>query len=456
MKRGTLLFLFLIAAFLGLFLFYPLFHVLKEAFFAPGHFSTAFFGHILANPVSRTAMANSFWLAVATTLVTALLAIPLAFLTTRFSFPGKALLTGLLLVPMIMPPFVGAIGMRQLLARFGSLNLLLMDAGLIASPIDWLGDARFWGVVLVEALHLYPIFYLNAAAALANVDPALEEAALNLGSSRLRTFRRVTLPLMTPGLFAGAILVALWAFTDLGTPLIFEYRSVMAVQIFDRATDLTDNPEGHALVVLMLAITTVIFLASKRFFGMKGYETLGKGSTAAAERTLSPAAGALAAAAVAGVILIACLPHLSVILTSIREKWFMTVLPESYTFMYYEQALGHPLTLSSIRNSILLSTVSTLLDIVLGVAIAYILARRRFRGGRPPGCGGSCCPWPFRGWSWPLGTWPASPGRPSTRGSTPCPFWPSPIPSGASPTWSGWPTGVSSRSAPPSRKRPST
>ena len=251
---------------------------------------------------------------------------------------------------------------------------------MIASPIDWLGSARFWGVVLVEALHLYPIFYLNASAALANVDPALEEAALNLGSNRFRTFRRVTFPLMMPGLFAGAILVGLWAFTDLGTPLIFEYRNVMAVQIFDRANDLADNPEGHALVVLMLAITTVIFLASKQLFGSKGYQTVGKGSIGAVEKPLGRWAGALAMAAATGVVLIACLPHLAVILTSIQGKWFMTVLPETYTLGYYEKALGHPLTLSSIQNSILLSTLSTALDIVLGVTIAYLLARRKVRG----------------------------------------------------------------------------
>lgn len=380
MKKSTAIFLVFVTGFLGIFLFYPLFYVLKEAFFSSGHFSTAYFRHILANPASRTAMANSFWLALATTLVTALLAIPLALLTTRFTFPGKALLTGLLLVPMIMPPFVGAIGMRQLLARFGSFNLLLMQSGLITAPIDWLGDARFWGVVIVEALHLYPIFYLNAAAALANVDPSLEEAALNMGAGRFGTFRRVTLPLIMPGLFAGAILVALWAFTDLGTPLIFEYRNVMSVQIFDRATDLADNPEGHALVVLMLVITTTIFLTSKKLFGTQSYETVGKGSAGATEKTLGQVTGMLAMLAVAGVVLIACLPHIAVILTSLREKWFMTVLPESFTFGYYEQALGHNLTLPSIKNSILLSLISTLLDIIIGVSIAYLLARRKFRG----------------------------------------------------------------------------
>jgi len=380
MKRSTAIFLILVAGFLGIFLFYPLLYVLREAFFSSGHFSTAYFRHIFANPASRTAMMNSCWLALATTLVTAVVAMPLALLTTRFSFPGKTLLTGLLLVPIIMPPFVGAIGMRQLLARFGSINLLLMQGGLIAAPIDWLGDARFWGVVVVEALHLYPIFYLNAAAALANIDPSLEEAALNLGSGRFRTFGRVTLPLIMPGLFAGAILVALWAFTDLGTPLIFEYRNVMSVQIFDRATDLADNPEGHALVVLMLVITTAIFLTSKKLFGMHGYETVGKGSAGATEKTLGLVLGPLAMLVVAGVVLIACLPHIAVILTSLQGKWFMTVLPESVTFGHYEKALGHNLTLPSIKNSILLSAVSTVFDIILGVAIAYLLARRKFRG----------------------------------------------------------------------------
>ncbi len=251
---------------------------------------------------------------------------------------------------------------------------------MIASPIDWLGSARFWGIVIVEALHLYPIFYLSASAALANVDPALEDASLNMGSNRLRTFRRVTLPLMMPGLFAGAILVALWAFTDLGTPLIFDYRNVLAVQIFDRATDLSDNPEGHALVVLMLVITSIIFLTSKKFFGTKGYEMIGKGTTGASDKTLGAVGGLAAMVAVAGVVLIACLPHMAVILTSIREKWFMTVLPKSYTFLYYAKALGHNLTLPSIKNSILLSTMSTMLDIAIGVSIAYLLARRTFRG----------------------------------------------------------------------------
>ena len=380
MKRLNIILLAAIAAVFAAFLFYPLGYVFKEAFFPQGRFSLAFFVNLLANPIMREAITNSFVLAIVTTALTALLAVPLAFVAVRYSFPAKGLLTGLLLVPMIMPPFVGAIGMRQFLARFGSFNLLLMDAGAIVSPIDWLGAARFWGVVIVMVLHLYPIMYLNVVAALANVDPTLQEAGTNLGSNGWRLFRRVTLPLMAPGLFAGSVIVFIWALTDLGTPLVFEYRRVIPVQIFDRVTDMSDNPEGFALVVFVLVLTLLLFLGSKRLFGSKGYQTLGKGGSRGMEKNPGKLGKVLIIALFFLVVFVASLPHIAVILTSLRGRWFMTVLPETYTLRYYQGALGHKLTLPSIRNSIFLSSISTMVDVVLGVAIAYLLVRKRFKG----------------------------------------------------------------------------
>ncbi len=380
MKRTTLVILLAVAAIMAVFMFYPLGYVFRQAFFPGGHFSLIYFRHLLANPIMRQAIGNSFLLATVTTALAALLAIPLALASVRYRFPGKAILTSLLLVPMIMPPFVGAIGMRQFLARFGSLNLLLMDMGLLDAPIDWLGASRFWGVAIVMVLHLYPIMYLNVAAALANVDPALQEAAVNLGSNGRRVFRRVTLPLMMPGLFAGAVIVFIWSLTDLGTPLVFEYRRVIPVQIFDRVTDMSSNPEGSALVVFVLLLTLVVFVGSKQLFGSHAYETMGKGGSRDAEKTPAPLFRGLITAGFVLVIAVAALPHLAVILTSLRERWFLTVLPESYTLRHYGDALGHPLTLPSIRTSIMLSSFSTVIDLVLGIAIAWLLVRKRFAG----------------------------------------------------------------------------
>lgn len=380
MKRTRVVLLLIIGAFLMAFLFYPLFYSCREAFFVEGSFTLKFFKYLYTDTVTRRSILNSLALACTVTLITAAIALPLSLVVVRYKFPAKALLTGLLLLPMIMPPFVGAIGMRQVLARFGSLNLLLTQAGLTESPIDWLGGARFWGVVMMEVLHLYPIMYLNFAAALANVDPALEEAAVNLGSSGFRLFRKITLPLMMPGVFAGCVIVFIWAFTDLGTPLVFGYRRVVSVQIFNQVTDLSNNPQGYALVVGVLAMTVLIFVASKRLFGLRAYQSLTRGPVQGAERSVGVLGTALIVAFILTVVAVACLPHIAVVLTALRKEWFMTVLPSSYTLGHFSDALGHHLTLSSIRNSILYSSLSTVVDVLLGVVIAYLLVRHKFRG----------------------------------------------------------------------------
>jgi iron(III) transport system permease protein len=348
--------------------------------FDSGHFTLEFFKYFYTDALTRQSILNSLALGCVVTVLTAAIALPLSVVVVRYRFPAKSLLTGLLLLPMIMPPFVGAIGMRQVLARFGSLNLLLLRAGLIGAPVDWLGGARFWGVVILEVLHLYPIMYLNFAAALANVDPSLEEAAVNMGSSGLGLFRRITLPLMMPGLFAGSVIVFIWAFTDLGTPLIFGYTRVVPVQIFNQVIDLSRNPQGYALVVGVLAMTVLIYLTAKRTFGLRAYQSLTRGPVQGSEKRPGRLASSLMVLFILAVVGLACLPHGAVILTALKREWFMSVLPTSYTLGHFESALGHELTLSSIRNSILFSGLSTALDLALGVVIGYLLVRHAFRG----------------------------------------------------------------------------
>jgi iron(III) transport system permease protein len=374
---AVLLFLWL---FFIVFMLYPLAYVFSNAFFTENGFSLVFMKLMFSSPNNTIILANSVNLGLAVTLFTTVLSLPLALLLVRYNFPGKGLLTGLILIPMVLPPFVGAIGMRQLLARFGSVNLLLLQMGVIDQPIDWLGGGSFWGVVILEALHLYPIMYLNLAAALANVDPSLEEAAKNLGANRLKLFTTVTFPLMLPGYFAGAIIVFIWAFTDLGTPLVFEYREVIAVQIFNMVTDLHQNPMGYAFVVAVIVVTLFFFYLSKRILGGGGYEMLGRGHVTSAARPASATMTVVTYALVLGTSAIALIPHFGVLLTSVTQRWFLTVLPSEYTLKFYQDVFSHDLTLLSIKNSLLLSSLSTIIDVVLGVAIAYLLARKRVPG----------------------------------------------------------------------------
>lgn len=374
---AVLLFLWL---FFIVFMLYPLGYVFSHAFFTDSGFSLVFMKLMFSSPNNTIILANSVNLGLAVTLLTTVLSLPLALLLVRYNFRGKGLLNGLILIPMVLPPFVGAIGMRQLLARFGSVNLLLLEMGVINQPIDWLGGGSFWGVVILEALHLYPIMYLNLAAALANVDPSLEEAAKNMGANSFRLFTTVTFPLMLPGYFAGAIIVFIWAFTDLGTPLVFEYREVIAVQIFNMVTDLHENPMGYAFVVAVIALTLFFFYLSKRILGGGRYEMLGRGHVSSAARPASPTMTVIAYAVVLGISALALIPHLGVLLTSVTQRWFLTVLPTEYTFQFYRDVFSHDLALLSIKNSLLLSSLSTIIDVVLGVTIAYLLARKRVPG----------------------------------------------------------------------------
>ena len=365
--------------FFAAFMLYPLGYVFSGAFFTAEGFSLIFFKLMLSSPNYTVILANSINLGLAVTLFTTLLSLPLALLLVRYDFPGKGLLNGLILIPLVLPPFVGAIGMRQLLARFGSINLLLLQMGVIDQPIDWLGGG-FWGVVVLEVLHLYPIMYLNLAAALANVDPNLEEAAKNMGASGFKLFRTVTFPLMLPGYFAGAIIVFIWAFTDLGTPLVFEYRELIAVQIFNMVTDLHQNPMGYAFVVAVIVLTLFFFYVSKRLLGSTRYEMMGRGHVTSGVRPASLSLTILIYAVVLGISAVALIPHLGVLLTSITSRWFLSVLPSEYTLKFYEAVFSHDLTLRSIKNSLLLSSLSTVIDIILGVTIAYLLARKRVPG----------------------------------------------------------------------------
>jgi len=374
LTASTVALLALLVAFFGVFLVYPVAYILRGAFFVGGKFTMEFFRLVVASPLTLKSILNSFWLGIFVTALTALLTLPLAHVFTRYDFRGKSLLGALLLVPLIMPPFVGAIGMRQFFARYGSVNLLF------GTHIDWLGDGGFWGVVVLQTLSLYPIMFLNVTAAMANVDPTLREAAQNLGASPWRVFRTVTLPLVLPGLFAGAILVFVWAFTDLGTPLIFGFNRLVAVQIFDRVTDIGTNPMGYVLVCVVLLLTVALFIVSKWLLAGTRYEMLARGHTAGAEQHVRGWRATTIQVGVLAVIGVALLPHASVMLQSVSDKWFFTVLPSQVTWRHFGEIFTYPLTASSVRNSLVYSGLSAGVDLVLGVMIAYVLVRQKVPG----------------------------------------------------------------------------
>jgi iron(III) transport system permease protein len=371
----------LLLAFLGAFLVYPILYVIPSAAQEKDGWTLFYFETLFTNRFLWGCLLNSLTIAFVATLATTVLTLPLAYWFVRRRFRGQTLLAGLLLVPLILPPFVGAMGLERFLHPYGTLNLLLMQMGLMdpKQPVDWLAGGGYFGIILMEVLHLYPIMYLNVAAALANVDRSLEDAARNLGAGEWRVFRTVTFPLMLPGYFAGATLVFVWAFTDLGTPLMFNFAQVASVQIFNQITERETNPLGYALVVVTLVITTVLFYLARWFVGRGKYEMLAKGGQA----TAIPAAGRWETLGIYLAVLlltaIALLPHFGVVLMAVQDRWSFTLLPTHYTADNFRTVFAEPAAYQSIRNSIFYSLISTGLDVVLGFAIAYLVVRKPSR-----------------------------------------------------------------------------
>lgn len=371
------------AVFFAAFFFWPIWQILQGGFFdANGRFTLEFAAALLADPVYLEGLRNSFLLGTVTTTFAFLIALPLAFLTDRFVFPGKAILGSLVLVPMILPPFVGAIGIKQIFGQYGGLNAFLIATGLQPEgwTFDWFATNRFWGIAAVQAFSLYPIIYLNAVAALANIDPAMEEAAQNLGCTGFRRFFKITLPLMKPGLFAGGTIVFIWAFTELGVPLIFDYHRVAPAQIFAGLKEIGGNPAPYALVAVMMFSTLLLYAIGKGLFGRQSYAMMAKATSSGGPRSLPRSQALLCTLLFSGVTFVAVLPHLGVVLVAFSEDWYATVLPHHFTLENIRMALGHDLTVPAIANSLKFASCSALIDIVLGVAIAHVVVRSKMSG----------------------------------------------------------------------------
>jgi len=379
---------------LGLFLFfmvYPIALVVVDAFKAQEAFSFYHFNIFWSNRFYRTGLINGLLLASLSVVATTIVGVPLAYIMVRYDFPGKKFFSTLSIIPMIVPPFVGALGLRWVLGHAGMVNLLLQDLNLIEMPIPFLfyripfaiADTPcdlHLGMILIEALHLYPIIYLNTAAALANIDPSLEEQAENLGASGFQLFRTVTMPLMKPGYLAGVVLVFIWVLTDLGTPLIIGYQHVIAHQLFSVAlSEYYRSPIAYVMSVIMTAISLFLVALYRRYIGRREYARVQAGMSVS--RHASRIHGLKLTVCylfLTLLIMMALSPHIGIFLAAFTREWSRTVLPVSYTLKNFELVFSGGL--DYIKNSFLYCTAVFIVNISLGAAIGYILVRKNIPG----------------------------------------------------------------------------
>ena len=368
----------LIAAFLLAFLIVPIGLVIYTAFvdesnrLTLGHFAN-FFGQT----VFVESFLNSLWVSLASVAVATLIAVPLAYLTVRFEFRGALLIQTLGVLPLIMPPFVGAVAMQLIFGRNGSVNLLLNDWFGFTVPIM---DGLI-GVTFVESIHYFPFILLNLVASMRNIDGAMEESALNLGARGWRLFRRVIFPLAMPGYLAGATLVFVKVFDDLGTPLVMGVTNMLAPQAYLRITSVgIDDPQGYVISVIMIAFSILALGLAARVMKGRDYSTLQKGGNSLQRRRLSGWESVLAYGWIILVLLITLAPHFGILLMSFAKVWSFSVLPDAYTLEHYATVFTD--ARGMVANTLLYCLMAAGLDVVIGTAIAYLILRTNLPGRR--------------------------------------------------------------------------
>ena len=367
----------LLGAFLFVFLIIPVAKVIFVAFQDPntGELTLINFSDFFRTSLFQESFVNSFYVAAMSVVFASVIALPLAYFTSRFNFSGTLLIQTLGVMPLIMPPFVGAVAMLLLFGENGSLNLLFDE---------WLGFTIPFmeglnGVIMVESIHYFPFILINLSAALNNIDRSMEESAQNLGANGIRLFRRIVFPLAMPGYIAGASLVFLKVFDDLGTPLLLNVNKMLAPQAYLRITSIgISDPMGYVISVILVVFSLLSLWTSFLAIRGKDYATLQKGGGGLMKRDLKPLEKAGCYAVVIFILLMVLSPHLGLAILSFGTIWSYSVLPDAYTLQHYGQMFSTSTQL--ISNTLIYAGLAALIDVVLGTAIAYLVWRTNLFG----------------------------------------------------------------------------
>ncbi|WP_114287863.1 ABC transporter permease [Candidatus Halocynthiibacter alkanivorans] len=374
---GTAAIALLIAILLVGLLIVPVLQVIYVAFLDPntGALTLNNFKDFFGSSLFRESFGNSFYVSAVSVVMATIIAMPLAYITTRFNFGGSVIIQSLGFIPLIMPPFVGAVAMQLIFGRNGSVNLILRDKFGISIPfMEGLN-----GVILVQSIHYFPFILINLSTSLRNIDRSMEEAAQNLGSTGMRMFRRIVFPLAMPGYIAGAVLVFIKVFDDLGTPLLLNVNNMLAPQAFLRISSIgISDPMGYVISFILVAFSIFSLWVSFLFMRGKDYSTVQKGGGGLSKRDLSTREKWIAYGTVSLILLMVLSPHIGLLLLSFGTIWSYAPLPDDYTLQNFVVMWENSGTY--ISNTVLYAGLAATADVILGTAIAYIVLRTKLFG----------------------------------------------------------------------------
>ena len=256
----------IVVLFMAAFLIYPFFTLISRSFFSakePG-FTLSNYVKFFTKKYYYSTLGRSLFISITTTITTLLLGVPIAYLMSRYNIWGKKYIHILIIMSLMSPPFIGAYSWIVLFGRAGIITSLFSDWFGITLPSIY-GKV---GIITVFTFKLMPYIYLYTSGAMGSIDSSLEEAAENLGSSKLQRLMKITLPVIMPSIAAGAIMVFMTSLADFGTPmLIGEGYTVLPVLVYNEyMSEMGGNAYlASALSVIVVLCSTAVLLVQKYY-----------------------------------------------------------------------------------------------------------------------------------------------------------------------------------------------
>lgn len=365
----------LLLCFFVVFVVYPLILVLYKSVVdaESSRLTLGYFTNFFARKYYWSTLLNSFYITVCSTVVAALIGLPMAYVLRSVKIPGSKYLNILIVISYLSPPFIGAYAWIQILGRNGYITKIINS--LFGVKLD--GIYGFAGIALVFSLQSFPLIYMYVSGALKNLDNSLNEAAESLGLTAFQRVIQIILPLVMPSLLAGSLLVFMRVFSDFGTPmLIGEGFRTFPVLIYTQFMGEvgTDDHFAAALCVIVIVITLLFFFLQRYVASHYSYAMTALKPMEAVEAKGSRKL--FAYVFVYGITLLAMLPQLTVIATSFMEVSGGTVYTGNLSLQNYMNTLFAKDN-SSITNTYLFGISAIFIVVFMGVFISYLTVRKR-------------------------------------------------------------------------------
>ena len=357
-----------------LFLIYPMVNVLRRSVVDEGgRFTLQYFVKFFSQKYYLSTLWNSFKVSLATTVISLLLGVPLAYLYNMYEIRGRKLLQMVIVLCTMSAPFIGAYAWILLLGNNGVITVALKDwFGLKIGSIYGFG-----GILLSMSTRMFPLAFMYVSGAMQNIDNSLLEASANLGCTGLKRFWRIGISLCMPAILASALMVFMRAFADFGTPLMIgEGYRTFPVEIYNQFVGETgtDYNFAAAISVIAIGITAVVFLLQK--FANNKFQFTMNALHPIERKKAKPLANFLIHLFAYSLVFISMLPQLYLIYTSFRNSSKSGIaFVEGYSLMNYEKALAR--MNNTIFNTVFIGVATLVVIVLLAILIAYLAVRRR-------------------------------------------------------------------------------